>query len=215
MEIFEVLFSLFSSSKMSGELLSFECAEDPTQDPSQPVLVINGRREGFIYRLLEMLQLVETEFSVSIDADYIIVSDSPNEYQYFPTNEVHNFATSYGKKKIYLVLAVLFSFFSLFTLLASLGESELLVMFIFSAIIAVLFNYLYKKSEAMGIALQMISSDRSRTTVGIRVKGSNVEQAYLEQATKALKFVHQNYSLGTAHKSATGNQSSAVRLSKS
>lgn len=218
MDVLSLLSSVISSSsKMSGEMVSFSCSDNPEQDPTQPVLVVHGRREGFIYRILESLQLIETEFSLSIDSNYIVVSGTPNNYEYFPTNEVHNFATSYGKNRLYLFLTVVFAIFACFSLLMSIGESEFLVFVIMNALLAGLFNYLYKGSEAMGIGLQMISSDRSRTTVGIRVKGSNVEHEYLEKATQTLKFVHQNYALNShqvASKAKGNAQANAISLSK-
>ena len=218
MDVLSLLSSVISSSSnMSGEMVSFSCSDNPEQDPTQPVLVVNGRREGFIYRILESLQLMQTEFSLSIDSNYIVVSDVPNNYQYFPTNEVHNFATSYGKNKFYLFMTGIFTLLFGFCLLMSMADSSFLGGAIFNALFVGLFNYLYKGSEAMGIALQMISSDRSRTTVGIRVKGSNVEQEYLDKATQTLKFIHQNYALSSSQVTSEvqGNApANAISLSK-
>ena len=165
-------------------MVSFSCSDNLNRIlPNQCYGHWTERR--FHHRILESLQLMQTEFSLSIDSNYIVVSDVPNNYQYFPTNEVHNLVTSYGKNKFYLFATGIFaSIWLLFT-----NVIWIVILVLFSMLFVGLFNYLYKGSEAMGIALQMISSDRSRTTV---VLGSRVQMwnSILTSNTN-IEFIHQ------------------------
>ena len=193
--------SLFSSSRLSGELVEFNIQELSTEDDDS-LLSIKGRRAGFLYRILEALNLMDTEFSLKFGTMYTVLSSAPTEFLYLPTNELHNFSVSYGKKKLYLVLTVIFFFLSLMITLSwfaasSRESSGILLMMVFSLILTVALNYLYKTSQAMALAIQMISEDRTRTTISIRVKssltGQTVEPEYIEQALNSLKLIHQNY----------------------
>jgi hypothetical protein len=179
-------------------LLARKIEINPNPSDGEDYLYVEGDQVGFWNWLLKLLGLKDPSVKVTINSQFITRVDGGKFYQVSPTSGIYGFNAGFTKNKKLLLMAALFFFIGLVTLILSLGEGDagpgFIGLILFGAVGAICL-WLYGRSGAL---IASVSCFKDPYGEDIRIKsgltGKKLDKNDFENVFNALKNASTNSS---------------------
>jgi hypothetical protein len=177
--------SIFKSQTVT--LLAREITFD-SANTSTPI-IIEGDRKGVIIWILKKLGLIDPSYRVEVKNGNLITCAGKSQYTYLPLSLLSSYSAGFAKKKLYVVVAILFcicSFILLMMIMWHGFESEPFLVTIILGLLGGLFFWLYKRSGVFNFKMSLYNGEGAVT---IRLKsgltGASLDADIIQKALDA------------------------------
>jgi hypothetical protein len=176
--------SIFKSQTVT--LLARDINFDPT-NTSNPI-IIEGDRQGFFMWILKNFGLADPSYRVEVKNGNLITCAGKKQYTYLPLSLLSSYSAGFAKKKLYMVLALLFGIVTVLYFLVLLLNNDLewILGPIIIGSIGGLFFWLYKRSGVFNFKMSLYNGEGAVT---IRLKsgltGASLDADIIQKALDA------------------------------